>query len=158
MRIGVPLMMRCILTRAECAPLLTFAIMNETLISQARLFASRHQIEIGEPLGSGKDGIVIAAKRKANPADVAIKVHRFEESYQREKKAYERLKSCRISSVHGFDVPQLIAFEDDLRVIEMTIVARPFVLDFAAAYLDSRPDFSEEIWADWEKDKREQFE
>ena len=40
----------------------------------------------------------------------------------------------------------------------MTIVERPFVLDFAAAYLDRRPEFPPEIWAEWEAEKREQFE
>jgi len=40
----------------------------------------------------------------------------------------------------------------------MTIVKRPFVLDFAGAHLDARPEFSAEIWADWEAEKREQFE
>jgi hypothetical protein len=40
----------------------------------------------------------------------------------------------------------------------MSIVTRPFVLDFAGAYLDRRPDFSEEIWAEWESAKREQFD
>jgi hypothetical protein len=40
----------------------------------------------------------------------------------------------------------------------MTIVKRPFVLDFAGAYLDQRPQFGDEVWADWEADKREQFE
>ena len=57
----------------------------------------------------------------------------------------------------GFHVPQLIRADDDLRVIEMTIVTRPYVLDFAGAYLDGRPEFSEEIWAEWESQKREQF-
>lgn len=71
----------------------------------------------------------------------------------REKQAYERLKFHGISDVLGFNVPQLRAFDDNLRVIQMTIVARPFVLDFAAAYLDRRPEFSEEVWADWEKQK-----
>ena len=51
----------------------------------------------------------------------------------------------------------LIRTDDELLVIEMTIVTRPFVLDFAGAYLDSAPDFSEEVWADWEQQKREQF-
>jgi hypothetical protein len=125
--------------------------MNESLLAQARLYASCHQLEIGAPLGSGKDGIVMAAKRNAKPAEVAIKVHRFDELYQREKEAYGRLKTCGISKVRRFHVPQFIASDDILRVIQMTIVARPFVLDFAAAYLDKRPDFSEEIWADWEK-------
>lgn len=40
----------------------------------------------------------------------------------------------------------------------MTIVKRPFVLDFAGAYLDARPEFPEDVWADWEAGKREQFE
>lgn len=35
---------------------------------------------------------------------------------------------------------------------------RPFVLDFAAAYLDKRAEFPAEIWAEWEAEKREQFE
>lgn len=49
-------------------------------------------------------------------------------------------------------------FDDNLRILEMTIVKRPFVLDFAAAYLDRRPEFPPEIWAEWETEKREQFE
>jgi hypothetical protein len=48
--------------------------------------------------------------------------------------------------------------DDKLRVLEMTIVERPFVLDFAAAYLDRRPEFSSEIWTQREAEKREQFE
>jgi hypothetical protein len=40
----------------------------------------------------------------------------------------------------------------------MTIVTRPFVLDFAGAYVGAPPEFSEEIWAEWEAEKREQFD
>ena len=40
----------------------------------------------------------------------------------------------------------------------MTIVKRPFILDFGAANLDKRPEFPAEVWADWEAEKREQFE
>ena len=39
----------------------------------------------------------------------------------------------------------------------MTIVVRPFVLDFAGAYLDIPPEFSDEVWAEWEAEKQEQF-
>jgi hypothetical protein len=39
----------------------------------------------------------------------------------------------------------------------MSIVARPFVLDFAGAWLDTSPDFPEETWAEWEVEKGEQF-
>jgi hypothetical protein len=132
--------------------------MNETLIPNARAYAGRRQIEIAEPLGSGKDGIVLVGKSKVSPARVALKAHRFSELYQREKAVYERLKTSSKDTVLGFNVPQLIHSDDTLLVLEMTIVERPFVLDFAGAYLDVRPEFPADVWADWEAEKREQFE
>ena len=39
----------------------------------------------------------------------------------------------------------------------MTVVSRPFLLDFAGAYLDWSPDFSDEVMADWRAEKLEQF-
>lgn len=59
--------------------------------------------------------------------------------------------------IQGFHVPELRQFDDDWLVIDMTVVQRPFVLDFAGAYLDGAPDFSEEVMADWRTDKVEQF-
>jgi len=132
--------------------------MNELLTNNAKLYALRYQVEIGEALGSGKDGIVLVGKSNIFQADVAIKMHRFAELYHREKNAYERLRSLEVSKVSGFSVPELLRVDDELQVIEMTIVQRPFVLDFAAAYLDVRPEFPDEVWAEWEADKREQFE
>jgi hypothetical protein len=41
--------------------------------------------------------------------------------------------------------------------MEMTVVMRPFVLDFAGAYLDFPPEFPDATWAEWEIEKREQF-
>jgi hypothetical protein len=130
--------------------------MNESLIVNARSYAARRQLEIAERLGSGKDGTVFVAKRKI--AKVAIKAHRFEELYFREKLAYQRLRKLEINSIQGFNVPEMADFDHNLRILEMTIVKRPFVLDFAAAYLDRRPEFPPQIWAEWEAEKREQFE
>lgn len=70
---------------------------------------------------------------------------------------YFRLSEHNVDSVHGFRVPQLLDLDDELGVIEMTIVRPPFVLDFATAALDSPPDFPEEVLADWYAEKREQF-
>ena len=42
-------------------------------------------------------------------------------------------------------------------VIEMEVVTRPFVLDFAGAYLDTPPDYPDEVLADWRTEKQEQF-
>ncbi len=52
----------------------------------------------------------------------------------------------------------MASFDNDLWVIHMTLVDRPFVLDFAGAYLDDPPIFSAEVMADWQAEKEEQFE
>jgi hypothetical protein len=132
--------------------------MDENLITGARLYASQRGLALGEALGSGKDGIVLIGKHKDKPGDVAIKVLRWDEAYLREKRVYLRLRDLGVTRILDFNVPQLIGFRDDLRAIEMTIVKRPFVLDFAGTYLDARPEFPEEVWTDWEAEKREQFE
>jgi hypothetical protein len=87
----------------------------------------------------------------------AIKVHRREPDYRRERDAYLRLKENDLIVICGCHVPELVRYDDDLWIIEMTVVARPFVLDFAGAFLDQRPDFSEEVLADWRVEKQEQF-
>ena len=132
--------------------------MNEIVMPNARLYADQRQLELGETLGSGKDGIVTVAKRKVQPAKVAIKALRWPEAYERERSVYERLQGAGVVAILGFNVPQLVGSDDGLRVLEMTIVEPPFVLDFAGAYLEKRPEFTAEIWADWEAEKREQFE
>jgi hypothetical protein len=47
---------------------------------------------------------------------------------------------------------------DELLVIEMSVVVRPFVLDFGGAYLDHAPDYDEAILNQWQREKEEQFE
>ena len=56
-----------------------------------------------------------------------------------------------------FHVPEMRAFDDELLALEIAIMQPPFVIDFAGAYLDQEPDFSPEVWAEWEAEKREQF-
>lgn len=43
-------------------------------------------------------------------------------------------------------MPQLLNYDEALLAVEMTVVKPPFVLDFAAAYLDWPPKFSDEVW------------
>lgn len=123
-----------------------------------RAYAAERQLLIAQALGSGKDGIVLVGKSPLAPAGIAIKALRFEELYLREKAVYRRLEEKGIHSVLDFNVPKLLGSDDRRLVLEMTIVKRPFVLDFAGAYLDARPQFPAEVWQDWETDKREQFE
>src|SRR5438445_215751 len=99
--------------------------MNESLIVNIRAYAAERQLQIAEPLGSGKDGIVLVGKSKIHPAKVAIKAHRFLELYLRERGIYQRLGEREVSAVLGFNVPQLLGSDDELQIIEMTIVKRP---------------------------------
>jgi hypothetical protein len=132
--------------------------MEQALVQNARAYASRHQLQLAERLGFGVHGIIFVAGDNLKVGKTAIKAHRSTEPYRRERDAYVRLQEAGVSNIRGFNVPQLIRFDDDLEVIEMSIVVRPFVLDFAGAWLDAPPDFSEEAWAEWEAEKREQFE
>ena len=132
--------------------------MEETLIANASAYAAQHGLQLAERLGFGIHGIIYAAENKRAGGLTAIKAHRETEPYRRELSVYERLRDIGVSRIHGFNVPQLIRHDDQLRVIEMSIVVRPFALDFAGAYLDARPDFPAEIWQEWETEKAEQFD
>ena len=98
------------------------------------------------------------AENKSKSGKTAVKAHRELGPYLRERAIYERLRQTGVTEVLGFNVPQFIHADDGLLVLEMSIVTRPFVLDFAGAYLDAPPDFPDELWAEWEAGKREQFE
>jgi hypothetical protein len=114
----------------------------------------------GWPSGWATAFTVLFTPRNAMPnrGTSQIKVHRAREAYERERDVYLRLKEAGVEEILGFAVPKLIRSDDELLVIEMTIVTCPFVLDFAGAYLDSAPQFSDEIWSEWEVEKRDQFE
>lgn len=117
------------------------------------------QLRIGRKLGSGNQGTVFAVLSEGAVNEIAIKLHKESTTYFREKRAYERLARHSVSRMEGFNVPELIYADDPWLVLQMTIVPRPYVLDFGSAYLDDeRPEFSEEIWEQWRKDKLEMFE
>ncbi len=132
--------------------------MEQNSIRNAQSYADLHGLQLAERLGFGIHGTIFAAKNNIKAGKTAIKALHEGEFYLRERNAYQRLHAAGISEIAGFNVPQLIRFDDKLLIVEMTVVARPFLLDFAGAYLDAPPEFSEEIWNEWESEKREQFE
>jgi len=132
--------------------------MTDVFIQNALAYASQHQLQLAERLGFGIHGIIHVAEDKSAGGKTAIKIHRESEPYHRECAVYARLQEVGVTQILGFNVPQFIRADDVRRIIEMTIVTRPFVLDFAGAYLDAPPAFSDEIWADWESGKRGQFD
>lgn len=124
---------------------------------RAQEYANRNGLVIVERLGFGVHGSVFSAESQSQGGRVAIKVHERQPDYQRERDVYLRLKAYEITKIRGCTVPELLGCDDELYVIQMTVVTQPFVLDFAGAYLDQPPDFSEEVLADWRAEKQEQF-
>lgn len=80
-------------------------------------------------------------------------------SYLSELECYRRLQNQGIRHLGEFDVPRLEGFDDDLMVIEMSIVRPPFLLDFGKVYLDQAPEYwsDPEVVAAWNADKEEIF-
>lgn len=118
----------------------------------ARNYAANRGLSIQEQLGHGVHGIVYSTSRRT-----AIKAHRIVQSYRRELDCYNRLLEQSVTEVCGHHVPQFVAYDDDLLVIEITIVTPPFLLDFGGAYLDWPPEFTDEVMEHWANDKSEQF-
>jgi hypothetical protein len=130
---------------------------NTDLDRRLHQYADRHDLAIEQQLGFGVHGTVFSMRHKTDGEMSAAKVHERGRDYARERDVYLRLGEHGVRTIRGCRLPRLIRFDDELWVVEMSIVARPFVLDFAGAFLDNAPDFSEEVLADWEAEKREQF-
>lgn len=115
-------------------------------------YASLRDRTLKQQLGYGYDGIVYSTECQS-----AVKGLRYQALYERERDVYLRLYNLQIESVCGCNVPKLMDYDDRLWVIEMEIVSPPFVLDFAGAYLDRKPDFPADVMRTWQREKRAQF-
>jgi hypothetical protein len=113
--------------------------MTESASARLNAYLSKHHITVVQPLGQGKDGTVFVTDRVT-----AVKVHERPESYLPERNAYIRLLDLKVDRISGFAVPVLELYDDDLRVIEMTIVMAPYILDFASAKIDAAHDLIED--------------
>lgn len=131
--------------------------MNEELIEKAQAFALRHKMVVGRRLGFGLHGIVFEVRSERESTQHALKFHRFEEPYRRERDVYARLMEAEVQEISGLRVPQLLRWDDEALTLEMTIVKPPFLLDFASGFLDFAPTFPDEVWEDWEARNAEQF-
>jgi hypothetical protein len=110
-------------------------------------------LDFDRPLGSGIDGRVWPSNR-----DTAAKVFERQHNYLLERECYQRLQAAQVSKLRNFAVPKLVDFDDNLLVVEMTIVSPPFLLDFGKVHLDRRPEFSAETLAEWRESMQELFE
>jgi hypothetical protein len=128
---------------------------------RAEEYVQRHALALGDELGRGVHGTVYATENQpeisGSQIRSAVKVHQNATYYEQERDVYLRLRDRGVTSICGCHLPGLLRWEDVLWVLEMTVVKRPFVLDFAGAYLDKAPEFSVEVIADWRAEKMEQF-
>jgi hypothetical protein len=131
--------------------------MDEDIIEKAEAYCASTNRRLTGRLGSGIHGIVFSIEGKPNKGVAALKLHYGRAPYSREVEAYIRLQEFNIITIHDFNVPELLACDDQLLALEMTVVKAPFVLDFAASSLDFEPEFSDEIWAEWNRKNEEQF-
>ena len=86
-----------------------------------------------------------------------MKVHGQRAGFEKELAVYQRLATHRVSYIQGLAVPELLGFDRGRRIIEMTIVRPPYILDFASSYLDRPPDFPAEHWEHWQQQRAEEF-
>ncbi|HZZ26469.1 MAG TPA: hypothetical protein VFE46_00575 [Pirellulales bacterium] len=119
---------------------------------RAHQFAQSRNIELVKTLGSGVNGQVWSSTRLS-----AVKVFDRQMEYEREWVVYARLAELEVDRINEFEVPQLLAWDDELRVIEISLVRPPYILDFAGAYLDRPPDFPAEALAEQHQNNRELF-
>lgn len=135
--------------------------LDDDVLRRALEFTQRRGRRLGKRLGAGVHGIVFAIEfqpeNQPTVIESAIKVFRRESEYIRERDVYLRLKDRGVQAILSCNVPSLLGYDDELWVVEMTVVAPPFVLDFAGAYLDGAPTFPEEVWANWRLEKVEEF-
>jgi hypothetical protein len=135
--------------------------LNEEFLLRAQDYAQQRQMTIAKELGSGVHGAVFSTVGQSIDGRIAkqsaVKVYESEVYYYRERDIYLRLQRRKLSRIRACEVPKLLNYDDLLLIIEMTIVSRPFVLDFAGAYLDKAPEFSEEVMADALVIQKERF-
>lgn len=114
---------------------------------------ARHiSVDFTHQLGYGNDGIVWITDQLT-----AVKAFLRVGNYSRELGCYQRLEELGIDEIGEFEVPSLVDFDADLLIVEMTLVTPPFLLDFGKAHLDHPPDYTPEVLADWESERRELF-
>lgn len=119
---------------------------------RAGLYCIEHDTQINDELGAGKDGSVFSTDRAT-----ALKVFVIESRFENERDCYQRLAETETHEILGHNIPTMLHADESLWVIEMTMVPAPFLLDFATAYLDREPDFSDDALETWREIKREEF-
>ena len=130
--------------------------MSEDDTEQAEAYALLRGFQLTGQLGAGLNGRVWKVRGKGKRA-WALKIQDAL-GFRLERACYERLGEHGVTEVAGFNVPVLFHADEGWRAIEMSIVDRPFIVDFAQAYLDAPPEFPDEVWEERMETWRERYE
>ena len=126
---------------------------DSKLLLQAEEYANRCDIPLPfkSRLGSGEEGCVWGTA-----FDTAIKAFDREKNFNLELKAYEILQFNNTSEIKPFNVPRLIGYDEDLLVIEISIVSPPYLLDFGKVYFQ-KPDYPSDAIREYEERIEDHF-
>jgi hypothetical protein len=80
------------------------------LEDSTKIFESRYGLRFVRNLGDGKDGLVLETDLQT-----AVKFLNDLDTYTRELRAYRVLKANKIDHVNGYEVPQFLNHDDELR-------------------------------------------
>jgi hypothetical protein len=69
--------------------------------------------------------------------ETVVKAHRYQERFQKELAAYQRLAERKLVRLKGFEFPQLVDDDEQLHILELSIVSPPYIyiLDFVEVEL-----------------------
>src|SRR6185369_13880245 len=110
---------------------------NDEPTARAHAYADMHGLVLGKQLGFGVHGIVFVTEIRSDLGGAdkqsAVKAHQREVDYCRERDVYLRLSAKKITKIKRFNVPLLLRYDNEYLILEMTVVKRPYILDFAGA-------------------------
>lgn len=114
-------------------------------------------LNVGTQIGFGIHGRVFTFISIRTGYRTAVKAFDDLGPFERELAVYLRLRDLKISAVGIFTIPTLIDFDEESLLLRMTLVPRPFCLDFASAYLDELPAYFPPFGPEWHAEKEAQF-
>jgi len=104
-------------------------------------------------LGSGTDGEVYIVNGPS-----AVKVHYDRHRFLNELHAYQVLSRIGLEHIGEFRIPVFRQYDDQLLIIEMSVVKPPYLIDFGKATIGKGQDWSDEHMAYWWEQVEDKFE
>ena len=106
-------------------------------------------------LGHGTDGSVWRTN-----SETAVKAFYHAKNFADELECYRRLEMENVTEILSLAVPALEGSSEEFLVIEMSIVQKPYLLDFGKVYIDRPPPYAGDIQLlnNWHAEVRELFE